>query len=170
MTQRELVKRLNQLNILHRIHLHRLAAENGLHMGQLPILEVIRKNGSCTQKQISDRLQVSPPSVAVSVKRMMRAGLVDKTADEQDMRCNHITLTPKGQAMASACRAAFDGLDAQMFQNFTPEEMQQLCGYLERLIENLATEELSGKTFFSLMETEAQLHHNHCHREECSDD
>lgn len=154
---RDIVMRLNRLGILQRIGMHRIAAHTGLYMGQLPILEWVLRFGESTQKQLADALQVSPPSVANSIKRMQRTGLLQKSADQHDLRYNRITITERGRRLAARCRAEFDQLDAQMLRGLTTEQLQQLQDILDTMIRNLTTDDLSERTFFSLVETERQL-------------
>lgn len=158
-----IVGKLNYLNLLHRIHIHRKISKYGLYMGQLPILECVMNNEGCTQVQVAQAMRVSAPSIATSVKRMQKAGLLKKAMDEADQRCNRLSVTEKGKQLALSCRKEFDFIDNQMFQGFTSEECQQLGGFLDRLIANLATGELKDSSMFSLIEQEKKLH---CHRSE----
>ncbi|MEI8198831.1 MAG: MarR family winged helix-turn-helix transcriptional regulator [Eubacteriales bacterium] len=149
---RRIVRRINQLNILHRIFIHRAAVENGLFLGQLPILEYIIDHDRCTQTELAETLQVSAPSIATSIKRMQKAGLLLKTANETDHRYNRISITEKGLHIAGDCRVAFDAVDASMFTGFSPAECETLNGYLERLNANLETSEFKNKTFFAMID------------------
>lgn len=149
---RTIIGRMNRLNLLHRLQIHKAAATSGLYLGQLPILEAICENQNCTQKQLSDILHVSPPSIATSVKRLQKMGLVQKIADENDLRYTHIILTPKGKEISLKCRQLFDQKDTQMFKGFSEAECEELSKYIERLIENLSVdEEFKNETFFSLI-------------------
>lgn len=150
---RNIVFLIGRLNIIHRICVHRAAVDNGIYYGQLPILETIIEHNRCTQTELAETLQVSAPSVATSVKRMQKAGLLKKVADESDLRCNRISITEKGLEFAQHCRSAFDKVDARMFEGFSAEECKTLYGYLERLIDNVATDEFKNKTMLSLINT-----------------
>lgn len=155
---RTIIGRMSRLNLLHRLQIHKAATANGLYLGQLPILEAIEENHKCTQKQLSDILHVSPPSIATSVKRLQKMGLVEKVADENDLRYTHITLTPKGQELSLKCRQSFDKIDVQVFNGFSESECEELFKYIERLIENLSIdEEFNNETFFSLIEKAENL-------------
>ena len=87
---REIVGKLIQLNALKRISTHRAASEIGLYDGQMPLLETLERDGCLTQKALADRLHVSPASVAVSIKRMQKCGIVDKMPSEEDLRYNRV--------------------------------------------------------------------------------
>ncbi len=150
--------RLNQLSLLHRIYIHRAAAKHGMHFGQLPILELLAKQGSCTQRELADILHVSPPSITNSVKRMQKAGLLEKTVDSDDLRYNNITITEEGRKYAAQCRKLFDQVDKQMVEGFSPEELAQFTNFLQRMIDNLAQDDLKKASFFSLLATDEKLH------------
>lgn len=150
---RSIVQSLGYLNILRRIHIHRAAAENNIYVGQLPILEYVQQHGGCTQRELAQQLQVSAPSIATSVKRMQKTGLLEKTADVDDLRCTRITITEKGKKLAEKSRLSFDEIEARMFVGFTEEECRQLSGYLSRMISNILTDEFKGRSMYSLIVT-----------------
>lgn len=137
-TIRRIIAQINLLNVFHRVLIHGAASDKGMHFGQPPVLEFIQDHPGCTQREIADHLRVSPPSIATSVKRMQRAGLLKKQADEEDMRRTRLFLTPKGEGAVGECRAAFDQVDQRMLAGFSEEEQQTLLDYLERMTENLS--------------------------------
>ena len=147
----DIAKKMNTLSILHRINIQKQASKNGLYFGQPPILEYVANHNYCTQREVADFMKVSPASIATSVKRMQKAGLLEKMVDDSDLRYNRLKITEKGKELTYKCREDFDKVDAQMFSGFSDEECQQLYGYYERMIKNLSTEELADKSFFSLI-------------------
>jgi DNA-binding MarR family transcriptional regulator len=92
---------------------------------------------SLSQQEIAERLGVSPPTAAVSIRRMERAGLLRKVADERDLRRNCITLTPMGSKLVRECKTAFNKIDRRMFEGFTDAELDALRSYYLRMIRNL---------------------------------
>ncbi len=147
----DIAKKMNTLSILHRINIQKQASKNGLYFGQPPILEYVANHNNCTQREVADFMKVSPASIATSVKRMQKAGLLEKMVDESDLRYNRLKITEKGKELTYKCREDFDKVDAQMFSGFSDEECQQLYGYYERMIKNLSTDELADKSIFSLI-------------------
>lgn len=145
--------RINQLNLLHRIYIHRAAVKNDIYFGQLPILEYVDGHDRCTQRELAETLQVSAPSIATSIKRMQKTGLLKKEADENDLRCTRISITKKGREQTRRYRSVFDAVDKHMFNGFKEEECEQFYGYLNRLVANMATDEFNGRTILSLMAT-----------------
>ncbi|WP_426350944.1 MarR family winged helix-turn-helix transcriptional regulator [Alloiococcus sp. CFN-8] len=157
MNYREIIHKLNKMNLLHRIYIGRAFHHHGLYFGQLAILEYIIKNENCTQRELAEALGVSAPSIATSIKRMSRGELIEKNDDDKDSRVNRLKVTSSGREIAEKCRKDFDKVDEKMFQGFTPEECDILSGYLERLMINLSQGEFEDKNFFSLVEEEKLL-------------
>ncbi|MBQ2775684.1 MAG: MarR family transcriptional regulator [Clostridia bacterium] len=149
---RDIIFQFNTLSCLHRYHISKVANSMGVYRGQPQIMDYLIKNGEATQREIADYLRVSPASVAVSVKRMAKAGLLEKTADENDLRFNKIKITPKGVEIERACRAEFDKIDKRMFSGFSHEELQQFTGFLKRINENLSGDKISREEMFDVLE------------------
>lgn len=150
----ELTGQLNQIHALHSIHVRRTLEGNDLYFGQPPLLRYIGEHEGCTQRELADQMQVSPSSIATSIKRMQKNRLVVKKEDPQDLRYSRLSLTDRGKALTMKCRADFDALDMRMYAGFSAKECKTLHTLLGRLIENLTDEEFRNKSFFSLIEQE----------------
>lgn len=153
----DIARKMNSLSILHRICIQKQASKNGLYFGQPPILEYVAHHDQCTQREVADFMKVSPASIATSVKRMQKAGLIEKVADNSDLRYNRLNITDKGRELTYKCRKDFDKVDAKMFSGFSDEECEQLSCFFERMINNLSTDELNNKSFFSLIAESKKL-------------
>lgn len=142
---------LDRALALHRLQLHRRTAPLGMFGGQMPLLTFVRHHPGCTQRDIAQALGVSTPAVATSIKRMQKAGLLEKLADEADMRCNKISLTEQGQQVILDGQRIFDEVTAGMFEGITEGELQTLEKALARMEQNLGGEEFRGKDFFAIL-------------------
>lgn len=138
MNYRAIVMRINKLHALHRYHIFNMIPDVKIYPGQPQMLEYLSGHENCTQAELADFLHVSPASVAVSVKRMQKAGLIGRRADEKDLRCNRIFITESGRRRHELLQGEFRRIDEQLFAGFTEEETERLSGYLDRLIENLS--------------------------------
>ena len=128
------------------MHLHRQKVqayidEMELYHGQLPILEAIMNNNGCTQTEIAEALHVSAPSIANSIKRLEKNGLIIKEVDENDNRRSIISITEKGTLVSTTCRKKFDETDEKSFGSLTKEEREQLYKIMEKMVYNLGREE-----------------------------
>ena len=89
---------------LHRMHINYIDKEMGkrsLGVSRFPpilfILHNEMKGKSASQKELADILGITPASLATSIKRMEKSGLVKKVTDKKDLRRNIITLTAAGE-------------------------------------------------------------------------
>lgn len=144
MDYREMVHKLISTSLIHRYHITKSAQKAGLYYGQPMILEYIKDNNFCTQKELADSLHISPASVATSIKRLEKTGFVTRTADKEDVRKNRLALTDEGLKTLTDFRSICDETDKEMFRGFSEEECRLLCNYLQRLYNNLDTENLTN--------------------------
>lgn len=142
MNLRELVRKMRRMQAMHRALISRAASEQELHWGQPPILEFIMRSEGCTQQEVAAFLRVSPPSIANSLKRMERAGWIRRETDRENLRKNRLYITEEGKQRSLLCRASCDEVDKTLFAGFTEEELAAFSGYLDRMTENLAGENL----------------------------
>lgn len=129
-----------EIGMLKRLLMYRESQGKGLYFGQLPILETLRHNDCCTQKELADMLHVSPASVAVSAKRLEKNGLITRRTDENNARCNRLSVTEKGVMESERCRELFDMIDERALEDFSEKEMEMLDSFLSRIIVNLGGE------------------------------
>lgn len=111
----------------------------GLHFGHPRILFTIAHLEGASQKEIADRLHVSPASLATSLKRLEKAGFLARSIDGQDQRINKIELTGKGKEAVSTCHLQMQSIDRLMMRGFSEDEQTLLHGLLARLNDNLET-------------------------------
>lgn len=156
---------LDKISLMRRIFTQRAATRDGVCLGQMPALRYISHHPGCTQKDVADFMKVSPPSVAVMVKRMVRDGVIEKTADERDMRQNRLTITQQGKDLEIHCGNMFDRMDEQVYAGFSAEELEQLSSYLDRLINNLASDEVRNVSNISLMQMLKNMENNGLNQE-----
>ena len=138
---KELSDSFIRLECVKRFTMHNMLKDSGVYFGQPPILDFLEKNGVCTQNELAKALEVSPASIAVSIKRMQKNGVVEKIADDNDLRCNRISLTEKGRELTREMHRKFDQIDKIMFTDFDENELATLKEYLDRIYNNLSSTE-----------------------------
>ena len=140
MLPRELGAKMLMLHILRRKSIHKAAAAGAclLAPGQFPLLRYLVANPDATQQELSEGLFVTPASVALSTKRMQKAGLIEKHADPNNLRCNRLSVTKTGyEAFRTTC-SVFDAVDEQTFRGFTNEELLDMATLADSMIANLS--------------------------------
>ena len=133
----EVVMRMERIHLLRKLYMQKTMPDHDLYFGQLPMLEYIWLHDGCTQVEVAQALDVSAASVAVSTKRLQKAGLLVKKTDEKDLRVKRLSATPEGLARARRGREVFSELDSRTFEGFTEEEFASLASTLERIGKNL---------------------------------
>lgn len=144
MEYREMVHKLISTSLIHRYHITKSAQKAGLYYGQPMILEYIKENSLCTQKELANSLHISPASVATSIKRLEKSGFVNRVTDSEDVRKNRLSLTESGFKALKEFKNICDETDKEMFKGFSDEECETLCTLLDRLYNNLDTENLTN--------------------------
>lgn len=138
---KELVNLFENTHLCRKVCIRQVLRGKGIYDRQYPILNYIFRNDGCTQVEIARALYISPASVALSTKRLQKAGLIQKKVDADSLRKNRIFMTPIGHDIMLDCRDAVRQTDNNMFEGFNSEELNQLSVFLDRMLVNLAGEE-----------------------------
>ncbi len=132
--------RLHKLFVLRRIVIQKATLGIDLHFGQLRVVEYIAAHEGCTQAEVAECMMVTPASMALTTKRLEKAGLLNKAVDENNLRCKRLSVTEKGRSLAAQCRSLHDQFDERMFEGFSAQQMDQINTYLGRMICNITGE------------------------------
>jgi len=138
MSPKELGMQLIRLHLLRRRYTHRAAGPDVPVPGQFPLLKRLIANPGTTQQELSAALLVSPAAVALSTKRMEKAGLLEKRADPDNRRRNLLFATQAGRDALEAASRVFGVVDELTFAGFDEAERAQLGLMLGRMIHNLS--------------------------------
>lgn len=141
---------LHRLELLRRIRGRGLIGEAGLHMGQPPLLQFIYSHPGCTQREAAQELDVTPASSAASLKRLEKAGLVERRPDYADARRNRLYVTALGKEKLRECQRRFQALDERMFAGMSENEIAAFRSACEKMFENLADESCRHLTICKL--------------------
>ncbi|MBO4383944.1 MAG: MarR family transcriptional regulator [Clostridia bacterium] len=134
--ERRIGGKLHRIDLLMRFHLR--SQEKGLiPPSQMRMIEFISKNDGCTQAEVAEEMQVSPASVAQSLKRMEASNYVSRDACKGNLRANSLHITEDGLSAAKNCRKVFDELESEMFSGFSEDEQKLASELLSRIIRNL---------------------------------
>lgn len=103
------------------------------------ILNDMRRSGrECSQRELCDMLDLSPPTVTMSIKSLERRGYIHRRADSRDMRRNIVEVTDAGAEAAEKCRKAFSSVDRAMYAGFSDDERHLITELFNRITANLA--------------------------------
>ncbi len=151
MENKEIVHLMMRMMAAHRYEIFKASAAAGLYFGQPRLLEYVIEKDGCTQNELSDGLGVSPPSVAVSVKRLEKAGLLKREPDKDDTRRNRLSVTEDGLKALERFHSVCLETDARLFSGFADEEKETLVAYLTRLTGNIAAADFTPERMRELL-------------------
>ena len=121
-----------------------LQAEDA-HPRQGPILELLLAMDGASQAELVRKLNVSAATVAVSVARLERLGLVHREKNQHNQRANALALTPRGREQAERLRDAMQRACGLALQDVPQEElirmetvMNDMCEHLRSAARKLA--------------------------------
>ena len=135
---RRLVKR--QMQISRRRHriIERSLQDIGIHSSQhFALMYLSNHSGAVSQVQLAELLNVTPASVARTLKSLEAGGYIRRSDAADDGRRNEITITDKGRYVVETSKRVFDRIDADTFAGFSEEEIALLERMQERILRNI---------------------------------
>lgn len=112
------------------------SAALGFSPGQFPVLLELWGGDGVTQKELLDRLDVEQATLANTLSRMERDGLIARRPHPSDRRKQVIRLTDKASALREAAIAAAAEADDALFSGFRRFERELLLEYIRRILAN----------------------------------
>ena len=113
------------------------AKDAGFAPGQLPVLMELWQRDGLTQRQLLDRLEIEQATLANTLARMERDGLVERLPHPADKRAQLIRLTERARAMQGEALAAANELEDRLFKGFRRFERELLLEYMRMMLANL---------------------------------
>ncbi|WP_313614035.1 MarR family winged helix-turn-helix transcriptional regulator [Agrobacterium sp.] len=116
--------------------LHKKASALGFSPGQFPVLLELWNEDGITQRQLLDRLDIEQATLANTLVRMQRDGLIDRKPHPTDKRAQIIELTTHGRSLETQAIAAAQDADELAFSGFRRFERELLLEYVQRALKN----------------------------------
>ena len=133
-----LIKNMLRVNVLHKSLIDKQAKGNHIHRNQyLLLIYLSRCPAPPSQKDIAERLRISPAAVTDAIKKMEKLGLVMRSPSPDDTRVKHISLTEKGLAVMAENRQRFAQIDTAMVEGIGEEELAVFSSVLSKMTDNL---------------------------------
>lgn len=107
---------------------------HGLALGAFPALVHLWEQDGLTQKDLVERLGIEQPTMAATLARMERDGLVTRSRDETDARVQRIRLTPRAQALREPALAEAHAVNQTALAGLSAPERAQFLAMLQRVI------------------------------------
>jgi DNA-binding MarR family transcriptional regulator len=114
---------------------------HGVALAQWAILLFLYAKDGQTQRQLSRVVAIEPPTVARTIDRMVRDGLVRREPHPHDGRATRIRLTPRALAIRDELAAASMAGNELAARPLSADELETLKTLLRRVIDGLTAEE-----------------------------
>jgi len=125
------------INHIARIFAQGLAARIrplGLTTGTFPTLLELWEGDGLTQKQLVARLGIEQATMANTLNRMERDGLVTRRKDPEDGRSQLVWLTERARALHAPAVAAASGVNADLLAALDAAERPQFLALMRKVI------------------------------------
>ena len=120
--------------------LERMLAERGIDAfngAQGRILYVLWQGDGVPISELSRQTGLAMTTLTGMLDRMEQTGLVRRDRDGRDRRKVRIVLTDEARGLQADFDAVSAAMNAIHYEGFTEEEVEQLEGYLQRVLENI---------------------------------
>ena len=117
--------------------MHELLDDLGLYRGQPSMLNLLWAEDGMTHSALAEQLNKSPATITKMVKRMEKAGFVERRSDPRDERLSRVFLTGAGRDIQSAVEDVWRSFEEQAFAGFSEGELATLRDFLLRLCRNI---------------------------------
>ena len=97
----------------------------------------IAQNKKLNQKELANKLNITPASVSVIVNQMESEGLLIRIPDEKDGRKINLLLTEKGQSLVSKVRNSWSKIQDEITNGLHESEKATLLRLLQKVEKNL---------------------------------
>ena len=111
----------------------------GLHRGQQFILAALWEQEGLTHSELAELLIVTPATITNGLKRMEKAGLVERRPDPKDQRISRVYLTQVAWKVRERVEAIWHQFEADVLTGFSDEEKAILRELELRMKKNLLT-------------------------------
>lgn len=114
----------------------------GLAPGQFPALLALWSKEGRTQKELVELLDIEQATLANTLARMERDGLISRKPSEEDGRVQLIFLTVKAKALQSEAIGAAIAQNGVALADFSEQEASQFLDFMRRAIAAMQREDL----------------------------
>lgn len=117
--------------------LHKEINRYGVMPGQFPVLLTLFERERMSQNELCEVVRIEQPTMANTLKRMERDGLIVRSPDPKDRRRAIIELTPRARDLKETLQASASGINERASEGLSDEERALGMHLLRRLVYNL---------------------------------
>lgn len=114
--------------------LERQLAPTGIAPAYMPVLFALADGSTLTQKELARRAAVEQPTMAATLKRMERDGMIYRRQDPGDKRSALVALTPLALGKVETVERVVTAINALALEQLDAGERRQFLSLLGRVI------------------------------------
>ena len=119
---------------LHHSEIERRIASLGIHHSQnRMLLRLSCGNGTNSQRELADAMNIRPAAVTATLKALEREGYITRAMGDEDNR----RITEEGLRKVEESHRIFEAMDKAAFAGFSDAELAALTETLRRMADNL---------------------------------
>ena len=147
---------MHQLMHLSRYHAVLRREDMELNPSQAGILFILNSHGRLSQRQLAQKIGITPPSMTVTLRKLEELGFIHKEPDEKDQRIIRIRLSEAGKECIEKLKSIMDEMEEILYQGFSVEEKLLFRRLLLAMRENLLnSKDFKGMDFKAIIEKTA---------------
>ena len=127
----DLFKRMSKLPMM------KPPSKSPLSMPQVAMLNWVARSPGCGVREIAQELHVTPPTVSVGVRKLVKDGWLEQKHDPDDRRARPLFLTQKGEVFVDTVRQHRAQMIKLFLSGLSSDEQEQLVSLLDRAISAL---------------------------------
>jgi DNA-binding MarR family transcriptional regulator len=136
--QARILRAMERMGRLQREIAHGVARETDGTRAMLSIARLLDQAGEAGVGDIAEKLRVDMSVASRQVSELVDAGLVERTVADGDRRARSLRLTPEGTAYAERIRVVLRRRAADVFADWSDEDLAAAAGVFERIVESTA--------------------------------
>ncbi len=113
----------------------------GLAPGQFMVLLELWREDGLTQRDLVARLDVEQATLANTLARMERDGLVTRTPHPTDGRAQSIRLTARARSLEEPATGAATGVNQRLLRDLKPKERRRFLAAMREVIDTSRRDE-----------------------------
>jgi DNA-binding MarR family transcriptional regulator len=117
----------------HRQLMIRVFAEQAAHPAQVFCLRIVAAHDGLSQRDIAHALRLSPPTVTAMLRRMEKAGTIERRPDPADGRVSRVHLTATGRERERETRVVLGAAIGAVLESLSEPDRLELARLLDLL-------------------------------------
>ena len=105
---------------------------------QWSMIAVVARHPGATQRMIAEMLEMSEASAGRLIDRLCADGLLERRDRDDDRRARAVYLTDAAEPLLDKLAEIARDYEERMFSGFSPDELDRLQSYLDRLYANIS--------------------------------